>query len=55
MTTQIASYQWNDSTVARFEVEPPPGFRPAGVEEIADRVREAAARLWRWRRWNWAR
>jgi hypothetical protein len=41
MSTQIVSYQLDDSTTVRFEIEPPPGFRPAGAEEIADPVREA--------------
>ncbi|HVB43076.1 MAG TPA: CU044_2847 family protein [Streptosporangiaceae bacterium] len=41
MTTQIVTYQLDDATMVRFEVEPPPGFVPAGAEEIAGRVREA--------------
>src|SRR5215469_12793792 len=41
MATDIVTYQLDDSTTVRFEVEPPPGFRPAGAEEIAGRVREA--------------
>jgi Trypsin-co-occurring domain 1 len=41
MSTQIVSYQLDDSTTVQFEVEPPPGFRPAGAEEIAGRVRSA--------------
>lgn len=41
MTTQIVTYQLDDSTTVRFEVEPPPGFAPAGAGEIAGRVREA--------------
>jgi hypothetical protein len=43
MSMQIVSYQLDDSTTVQFEVEPPPGFRPAGAEEIAGRVREAVA------------
>ena len=41
MSTQIVSYQLDDSTTVQFEVEPPPGFRPAGAQEMAGRVREA--------------
>jgi Trypsin-co-occurring domain 1 len=41
MTTQIVTYQLDDSTTVRFEVEPPPGFQPAGPDGIAGRVREA--------------
>jgi hypothetical protein len=41
MTTQILSYQLDDETIVRFEVEPPPGFRPAGAEEVLGRVRDA--------------
>jgi len=41
MSTQIVSYQLDDSTTVQFEFEPPPGFSPAGAGEIAGRVREA--------------
>ena len=41
MASQIVTYAVDESTVVSFEVEPPPGFRPAGAEEIAGRVREA--------------
>jgi hypothetical protein len=41
MTTQIVTYEVDDSTIVRFEVDPPPGFAPAGAGEIAGRVREA--------------
>jgi hypothetical protein len=41
VTTQVVAYQLDDGTTARFEVEPLPGFRPAGSGEIAGRVREA--------------
>jgi len=41
VTTQIVRYQVDGSTTVSFEVEPVPGFRPAGLEEIAGRVRDA--------------
>lgn len=41
MTTQVVAYQLDDQTTARFEIEPLPGFRPAGPQEIVGRVREA--------------
>jgi predicted neutral ceramidase superfamily lipid hydrolase len=39
----VASYALDDGTVVRFEVEPNTGFRPAGPDEIAGRIREAVA------------
>lgn len=41
MTRQVVTYELDDSTTVRFEVEPPPGFQPAGAGEIACGVREA--------------
>jgi hypothetical protein len=41
VSSQIVTYELDDSTMVRFEVEPPPGFAPAGAGEIAGRVREA--------------
>lgn len=41
MTTQVVAYQLDDQTTARFEIEPLPGFRPVGPQEIVGRVREA--------------
>jgi len=41
VTTQVVSYELDDETAVRFEVEPPPGFQPAGAGEIAGKVREA--------------
>lgn len=41
MTTQVVTYQLDDSTKVRFEVEPVEGFRPAGAGQIAGRVRDA--------------
>lgn len=39
----VVSYALDDGTVVRFEIEPSAGFRPAGPDEIAGRVREAVA------------
>lgn len=41
VTTQVVTYQLDDSTKVRFEVEPVEGFRPAGAGQIAGRVRDA--------------
>ena len=41
MTLQVVTYRLDESTLVRFEVEPPEGFRPAGPDQIAGRVREA--------------
>ena len=41
MQTSVVQYQLDDDIVVRFEVEPPAGFRPAGPNEIAGRIREA--------------
>ncbi len=44
MPSEVVRYQVDDKTVARFEFEPAPGFRPAGVAGgVAGMVREAAA------------
>jgi Trypsin-co-occurring domain 1 len=37
------SYQLDDSTVVRFEIEPGGDFRPAGPGEIVGRVRDAVS------------
>ncbi|WP_239313091.1 CU044_2847 family protein [Plantactinospora mayteni] len=39
----MVRYQVDDKTVALIEVEPPAGFQPAGVGDVAGWVREAAA------------
>lgn len=39
--TAVVSYALDDDTVVRFEIEPGTGFRPAGPDEIAGRIREA--------------
>ena len=41
VSTQVVTYQVDESTVISFEIVPPPGFRPAGANEIAGKVREA--------------
>src|SRR5215469_18471243 len=41
MPNQVATYQVDDSTMVMFEVEPTEGFRPAGVGQVAGRVRDA--------------
>lgn len=38
-------YALDDGTVVRFEVEPGPGFGPAGTAEVVGRLEEAAAPL----------
>jgi hypothetical protein len=43
MSSEVVQYQVDDKTVAQFEFEPPPGFRPAGLGDAAGWVREAAA------------
>lgn len=43
VTTQVITYRLDDGTTVQFEVEPSPGFRPAGPREIAGRVRDAVA------------
>ena len=41
MTQQIVTYRVDDSTTAKFEIEPTEGFRPAGPEEVLGRIQEA--------------
>ncbi len=43
MTSQVVTYQLDDSTLVRFEIEPPPGFQPASGATIAGRVKDAIA------------
>jgi hypothetical protein len=43
MPTSVVQYQLDNDTVVRFEVEPPPGFMPAGPDQIAGRIRDAVA------------
>jgi hypothetical protein len=41
MPASVVQYELDDGTVVRFEVEPAEGFRPAGPNEIAGKIREA--------------
>lgn len=43
VASQVVTYQLDDSTLVRFEIEPPPGFQPAASTTIAGRVRDAIA------------
>jgi len=43
MEPQVVTYQLDDSTLVRFEIEPPPGFQPASAAAIAGKVKEAIA------------
>ncbi len=43
MAASVVSYELDEETVVRFEIEPSAGFRPAGPDAIAGRVREAVA------------
>jgi len=43
MAMAVVSYALDEETVVRFEIEPSAGFRPAGPDEIAGRIREAVA------------
>ena len=42
-STQVVSYRVDKDTVARFEIDPPPGFGPAAVHgEVIATVEDAA-------------
>lgn len=41
MSTEVVTYQVDESTTVSFEIEPTPGFRQAGAGEIAGKVRDA--------------
>lgn len=43
MAVAVVSYALDNGTVVRFEIEPSAGFRSAGPDEIAGRIREAVA------------
>jgi Trypsin-co-occurring domain 1 len=43
MASQVVTYQLDDSTLVRFEIEPPPGFQQASGTTIAGKVRDAIA------------
>lgn len=39
---RVASYRLDDATVVRFEFDPPEGYRSAGPDHVAGRIRDAA-------------
>jgi Trypsin-co-occurring domain 1 len=41
VASQIVRYQVDGSTEARFEIDPGPGWHPAGPSDLAGKVREA--------------
>jgi hypothetical protein len=41
VASQIVRYAVDQSTEARFEIEPGPGWQPAGPKDLAGQVREA--------------
>ena len=41
VVTTVVRYSVDDETTVSFEVEPVPGFRPAGANELVGRLREA--------------
>jgi len=43
VSSQVVTYQVDESTVVKFEIEPSAGFRPAGPEEVLGHVAEAVA------------
>jgi len=43
VATTVVSYELDEDTTVRFEIEPSAEFRPASPGEIAGRVREAVA------------
>lgn len=43
MAASVVSYELDDETVVRFEIEPGDGYRAAGPDEILGRIREAVA------------
>lgn len=42
VSAELVSYELDDMTIALFEIEPVVGFQPAGVGDVAGRVRDAA-------------
>lgn len=41
MSSQVVTYQVDEATTAKFEIEPTEGFQPAGPNEIAGKIAEA--------------
>lgn len=42
MPPEIVTYQLDDKTTALFEIDPVAGFQPAGIGDVAGRVKVAA-------------
>jgi hypothetical protein len=40
--SEIVRYRVDDDTVVQFEIDPVPGFQPAGIGDVAGQVRESA-------------
>lgn len=43
MLPQVVTYRVDDSTTAKFEIEPKDGFSPAGPDEVLGQVGKAVA------------
>ena len=43
MSSQIVTYQIDDCTVVKFEIEPSVGFQLAGPQEVVGQIRDAIA------------
>jgi hypothetical protein len=42
VSAELVGYELDDKSTVLFEIEPVSGFQPAGVGDVAGRVREAA-------------
>jgi hypothetical protein len=42
VSSEIVRYEIDSETVAKFEIEPTPGFHPAGPRDVAGKVWDAA-------------
>ena len=40
---EVTQYSLDDGTLVAFEIDPPPGYRPAGASEVIGQVRAAVA------------
>lgn len=43
MATTVVRYELDQSTAVGFEIEPPPGFRQAGADQLVGELRRAVA------------
>jgi hypothetical protein len=41
MSSEVVRYRVDEDTVAQFEIEPVPGFRPAGIGDIAGTIKDS--------------